>query len=143
MDRGVPRDARGSRRGCGLRGPGLCRVSRRGGRAATRVAARVATRVATEHLPPYDVEPWVGLEEGTLAFHINPVGVECEEDISFRVLGEAYEQGALFDVWAVHETQGILELLGGASVDADGAISSDAGLPLRALTTLLLIEAQP
>ena len=102
-----------------------------------------ATRVAAEHLPPYDVEPWIDFEDLTVAFHINPVGVECEEDITFRVLGEAFKVDTTFDVWSVHDTQGVLELVGSASVDEGGAIVSAEGLPLRTLTTLLLIASQP
>ena len=87
----------------------------------------MAAPVAIEHLPPYDVEPWVGFEEQTLAFHINPVGVEASEGIAFRVLGEDAPAGAVYDVWSVHDKKGVLELLGVAEDkrEADAGAESD------------------
>ena len=96
-----------------------------------------AAKVSAAHLPPYDVDaPWAGKEEGTHAFHINPLPVKVAGDgqsFGFTVTGGSGD----YTVYYVDDHYGTLHEAGSASADADGNVSGTVPV----LTTLVLVPA--
>ena len=96
-----------------------------------------AVKVSAAHLPPYDMDaPWAGKEEGTHAFHINPLPVKVAgegQTFSFTVAGGTGD----YAVYYVDDHYGTLHEAGTASTDADG--NTSGSVPV--LTTLVLVPA--
>ena len=74
------------------------------------------------------------------AFHINPDGIEGTQ-LRFRVLDANAEAGRLFRAFQVDAKTGELVEVGTALGNPDGSISSNDGLTLTTLTTLVLVPA--
>ena len=96
-----------------------------------------ASKSAAAHLPPYDQDdPWLGKEDGTFAFHINPLPVGVSEEgqtFDFSVTGGAGDYVAYY----VNSHYGTLHEIGQVSADADGNITGT----VPELTTLILVPA--
>lgn len=96
-----------------------------------------AAKAAASQLPPYDQDdPWLGKEEETIAFHINPLPVLVSEEgqnFEFSVTGGS---GA-YVTYYVNAHYGTLHEAGQVSADADGNITGT----VPELTTLILVPA--
>jgi hypothetical protein len=96
-----------------------------------------AVKVSAAHLPPYDMDaPWAGKEEGSHAFHINPLPVKAaseEQSFGFTVTGGSGD----YTVYYVDDHYGTLHEGDAVSADADGNVSGTVPV----LTTLILVPA--
>lgn len=101
-----------------------------------------AAFVKTEYLPPYQTEPWSGLDSATYAFHINPDGIEATLGISFVVKDTEANKDDKYAVYTVNASTGLLEEVGTATGDENGQILSDTDTRIKVLATLILIQTK-
>jgi hypothetical protein len=95
-------------------------------------------------IAPQDVEPWVGHEDATFAFLINPVDIRSKEPVDLVVQdGVERPVGFQFTVWSLNSSKGRMEEVGTASVQDDQSIVGDLGLQLKRLTLLILVPLVP
>ncbi len=95
-------------------------------------------------IAPQDVEPWVGHEDATFAFLINPVDIRSKEPLGLVIRdGVERESGVQFTVWSLNSSKGRMEEIGTASVQDDQSIVGDLGLQLKRLTLLILVPLVP
>jgi len=100
----------------------------------------LAVPVPADALPPYDQEPWKGAEDGTVAFHINPVGVVTLSGvIEARVKDAQAAAGTVYGVWTVDDHTAHVERVGTATADSAGDIVVDESAAITMLSTLLFI----
>ncbi len=101
-----------------------------------------ALEVDPGELPPYDIAPWVGKEDATRAFIVNPYPLHTagpDQPATLTVKGATgVAAGTKYTVYAAHSVQGILEAHGTATADGEGAIVLDGGT-LTDLTTLVVV----
>lgn len=99
-----------------------------------------AAVVAVEDIPPYNEQPWVGREDGTVGFAIVPFDLLGKAPVEARVLtGVTKPAGTKYDVYHSDPLDGRLELAGTATVDADGVLATDEDCDLRDLTFILFV----
>lgn len=99
-----------------------------------------AAELAPADIPPYDVEPWVGKEAGTYAFHINPIGISSDgAPFDLKVVGAGAAEGTAYEIWAVGKDDAFLKKVGSATADASGDIVSDEGAGASLLTTVIFV----
>lgn len=117
-----------------------------------------AKEVAPEHLPPFDVEPWLHAEDTTLAFLVHPdievktvygyVEPEFEAAldaarIGLTVRGVDAPIGAMYGVWVADHWTGILHRQGEAVVDAAGDLVTGMDSGPRSLNWVIFIPEDP
>jgi hypothetical protein len=99
-----------------------------------------AEAVPEAQLPPFDVEPWTGKEEGTLAFVFYPLHIVSEPAATIQVLqGVTAPEGSQFTLWSVDPDSSRLESVGTASVGSDGVLSSHTDSKLKNLSLIVFI----
>jgi len=98
-----------------------------------------AIEIDVADLPPFDIEPWVGHEDATRAFIVNPYPMHTSTPVTLRVLGATgVAAGAKYTVYSAHSVRGVLEEKGVATADGNGAITLTDGT-LTDLTTLIVV----
>ena len=103
-----------------------------------------ASSVALSQLPPYDQEPWVGLESGSQAFHLAPLGLKTVgAPFTVTIQSPNATPGDYYTIWFVDPDHGTLLAGGGATAQEDGTITSDSDASLTLLSTLLVIPSKP
>lgn len=98
-----------------------------------------AVSVQAADLPPFDIEPWVGHEAGTLAFYVNPYHVEATEPVQAELLGTGAAVGAVYDLYYPDGVVGLLQHAGTATVNAAGIVASDPDSTLLEISTLVAV----
>lgn len=100
-----------------------------------------ALKVGTADLPPLDAEPWVGHAAQTLAFVIQPLGVEAMDGAAFRVatVGAGLTPDAAYTAYTVDSKHGTLHELGALTVDAAGELVVPRSMGLTKLGQLFFV----
>jgi hypothetical protein len=97
-------------------------------------------QIPASEIPPQNEEPWLGYEEESIAFLMNPVDVRSKEPLSLKIQdGGDRAVGAQFSVWSFNSSKGKMEMVGVATVQDDQTLLGDPDLVLTRVTLLVLI----
>jgi len=102
-----------------------------------------AEYVSGAHLPPYNVQPWAGMEEGVFAYYFYPLHIMAEPSAAFSaVMEESVAEGTEYEIWSVDPDSARVEQVGKAVVGADGLLTSAPDAELEHLSALILVPVQ-
>ena len=105
----------------------------------TQIEELRAQAINVADLPPFDALPWEGSENDSFAFLMDPLHIEASETVQMRVATNGqFNEGTIFQIWAVHSDKATLVDSGEAIVDADGFIVSTDGVSITHLSMLIL-----
>ena len=102
-----------------------------------------AVSILAKNVPPQDVEAWVGHEDETISFLINPLDIRSKEALGLLVSdGVEREIGRRFEVWSLNSSKGVMEMAGTASVQSDFRILGDDDLNLTRVSMIILVPME-
>lgn len=98
-----------------------------------------AVAVPLDELVPYDIAPWEGKEDDSMAFLVNPFPLTAAESVGLTVKGVGAPANSLYRLYAANATTGELEEAGVLAADASGDLVLQPGGSLTQLTTLVVV----
>jgi hypothetical protein len=106
----------------------------------TAVEEVLAQELEVSDLPPYDEEPWAGVESMSYAFLFDPVHIVSEEAVELKITAtETLVPGEQYQIWSVEPDTATLIDCGTATVDSNGHIVSDSSSDLKHLSIIIVI----
>ena len=102
-----------------------------------------AVSIMAKNVPPQDLEAWVGHEDETISFLINPLDIRSKEALGLIVFDDVErEAGSKFEVWSLNSSKGVMEKAGTASVQSDFRILGDDDLNLTRVSMIILVPME-